>query len=165
MSMNVIAAAICGVLLLMRSDDAQGEWQRIEDDGETIVYIPADGSRRSTRLEHRLPSGSKLISDDEEGLLIRIEMYEAFDRTAMKPAGAELTEEDVKLRHQRKEPFVVVRYQDFYNAESCVIRSKVRVVEEYASGGMINVTEFDHDVTPPEHLQGIHITEEFFVKD
>jgi len=163
--MNMIGTVICGALLSMANDEVKGEWQRIEDDGETIVYIPTEGSGRSTRLEHRLPSGAILISDDDAGLLIRVEMYESFDRTAMKPAGAELTEEEVKLRHQRGDSFVVVRYQDFYNVEGCAVRAKVRVVEEYASGAMINVTEFDQDVTPPEHLQGTHITEEFFVKE
>lgn len=150
---------------MMRNDDLKGEWQRIEDDGETILYVPAEGSHRSTRLEHRLPSGSKLICDDDAGLLIRVEMYEAFDRSAMKPIGAELSEDDVKLRNQRRETFVIVRYQDFYDEEGCVARSKLRLVEEYAQGVIMNATEFDHDVTPPEHLQGIHVTEEFFVKE
>lgn len=163
--MSVIATVICGALLLMRSDDVKGEWQRIEDDGETIVYVPVEGSGRSTRLEHRLPSGARLINDDDAGLSIRIEMHEAFDQSAMKPRGAELNEDDVKRRHECGEPFVVVRYQDFYNAEGYVSRSQLRAVEEYADGRLLNATEHDRDVTPPEHLRGIDVTEEYFVKE
>lgn len=137
--------------------DSAHQWQRIEDTGDTILYVPFAGSGRSVRLEYRLPSGSLLVSDDDAQLGVRVDLRERFDWDNHTGLGGELREDSLDTC----KTFVVIKYQDAYDEEG-VCATRLRFVEEYRDGAVVRREEYDLAVPIPAHLRGIYISETSF---
>ena len=107
-------------------------WKRIERHDGVVVYVPPDGSDRSTRVEYVLPSGRTIVDDRDAGLAVRIEMSERVDWQTFNATGGKLGEDDVRERAAAGDCFVVLRYQDAIDVDGFVTQSVLRSVEEYA---------------------------------
>ena len=139
----------------MRADDRA--WKRIERHEDAIVYVPPDDSDRSLRIEYVLASGRTIVDDRDAGLAIRIEIRERLDWETWRASGAILDEGEVKTRSAVGDCFVVLRYQDFVDADGFVTRSVLRSVEGYEGSAIARQEEPDIEVRPPQHLTGTSI--------